>query len=155
MLEIAAASLNTLPYPAVSPILNQILAELQSLRSEVAQLQQDNRGLKDEITALKENQELHADNLLIQLRLINGLREEVYKDPEPTATEQERVKRIEDLCANAPGHVISLAELRGRLGTDKAVLSRLLKKIDGDKFYLKKSAADKRVRYLCLRPKIS
>jgi FtsZ-binding cell division protein ZapB len=155
MLEIAIASLNTLPYPAVSPILNQILGELQSLQSEVQELRENNQDLEDEIAELKKNQELHADNQLIQLRLINGLREEVRRDPGPTTTELERLKRIEDLCVNAPGHIISLAELRGRLGIDKAVLSRLLKKIDRDKFYLKKSSMDKRLRYLCLRPKIS
>lgn len=72
----------------------------------------------------------------------------------PTATETDRIERIEKLCQDTPGHIISLSELRGRLGIDKAVLSRLLKKIDREKFYLKKASHDKRVRYLCQRPEV-
>jgi hypothetical protein len=65
MSEIAIASLNTLPYPAVSPadslVLNQLLAELQTLRSEVAQLREETQDLikeaiqplQDEVSDLK------------------------------------------------------------------------------------------------------
>jgi hypothetical protein len=72
--------------------------------------------------------------------------------PAPTATETDRIERIEKLCTDAPGHTISLSEIRGRLGIDKSVLSRLLKKIDREKFFLRKASHDKRVRYLWLRP---
>jgi chromosome segregation ATPase len=97
MIEVAAASLNTLPYPAVSPvsptestILNQILAELLSLRSEVAQLREERaqdlkeiEALKVKLEVLEATQDHQAENQFIQLRLINGLREEVHKDTEP------------------------------------------------------------------------
>jgi hypothetical protein len=124
-----------------------------AVKEAVEPLQDHIKQLKAEISDLEKQQDHLAENELIQLRLINQCREEIFRD-DPTATEQERVKRIEDLCANAPGHMISLAELRGRLGIHKVVLSRLLKMIDGDRFYLKKSATDKRERYLCMKPVI-
>jgi DNA-binding MarR family transcriptional regulator len=114
------------------------------LQDEIAQL-------REEITSLEAAQDTLSDNQLIQLRLIHELKD---KSNGPTDTEKERVERIEKLCSDAPNHEISLSELRGRLGIDKAVLSRLLKRINGDKFYLRKSTLDKRIRYLCLRPKV-
>lgn len=142
-------------------ILDQILSEVQALRDEVQDLKatvtrQDGElaTLRQQITALEATQETQAENQLIQLRLIKDLRETVQREPEPTATERDRIERIEHLCTNAPGHTISLSELRGRLGIDKSVLSRLLKKIDKERFYLKRSTTDKRIRYLCLRPEV-
>ena len=117
---------------------------IQPLQDEIAQL-------REEITSLEAAQDTLSDNQLIQLRLIHELKD---KSNGPTDTEKERVERIEKLCSDAPNHEISLSELRGRLGIDKAVLSRLLKRINGDKFYLRKSTLDKRIRYLCLRPEV-
>jgi len=123
---------------------DQLLAELAALRAEV-------HGLRDKVASLELENTTLSDNQLIQLRLIHELKD---KSNGPTDTEKERVERIEKLCSDAPNHEISLSELRGRLGIDKAVLSRLLKRINGDKFYLRKSTLDKRIRYLCLRPKV-
>jgi hypothetical protein len=95
MLEIATASLNTLPYPAVSPtestILNQVFSELQSLRSEVTQLREENKDLKeriasqDEKIAVLETTELQdVDRICIDIaqdrQRISRLE---CKDPEP------------------------------------------------------------------------
>lgn len=61
MLEVALADINTLPYPAVSPtdnpILNQLLAEIQELRSEVAQLREERKQDRQEIQDLREKRE--------------------------------------------------------------------------------------------------
>ena len=124
---------------------------VQAVQEAIQPLQDEIAQLREEITSLEATQDTLSDNQLIQLRLIHELKD---KSNGPTDTEKERVERIEKLCSDAPNHEISLSELRGRLGIDKAVLSRLLKRINGDKFYLRKSTLDKRIRYLCLRPKV-
>ena len=124
---------------------------VQAVQEAIQPLQDEIAQLREEITSLEAAQDTLSDNQLIQLRLIHELKD---KSNGPTDTEKERVERIEKLCSDAPNHEISLSELRGRLGIDKAVLSRLLKRINGDKFYLRKSTLDKRIRYLCLRPKV-
>ena len=124
---------------------------VQAVQEAIQPLQDEIAQLREEITSLEAAQDTLSDNQLIQLRLIHELKD---KSNGPTDTEKERVERIEKLCSDAPNHEISLSELRGRLGIDKAVLSRLLKRINGDKFYLRKSTLDKRIRYLCLRPEV-
>ena len=105
----------------------------------------------NKIAALEATQDTLSENQLIQLQLIHKLREKTHKETRPSQGEMKKVSRIEKLCTDAPKHEISLSELRGRLGIDKSVLSRLLRKIDRDKFYLRKSTLDKRIRYLCQR----
>ena len=124
---------------------------VQAVQEAIQPLQDEISQLREEITSLEAAQDTLSDNQLIQLRLIHELKD---KSNGPTDTEKERVERIEKLCSDAPNHEISLSEIRGRLGIDKSVLSRLLKRINGDKFYLRKSTLDKRIRYLCLRPKV-
>jgi len=175
MNNVATASLNTFgPSPKAgfeSPSEQLIVltyAQLQDLIKGAIQ------PLKDEVAALREERDQdrqEIDSLYAKLASLESLQEQdttricldIAYDrrrlsklenakEEPTDTEKERVEKIEKLCTDAPNHEISLSELRGRLGIDKAVLSRLLKRIDRDKFYLRKSSLDKRIRYLCLRP---
>jgi hypothetical protein len=131
-----------------------ITQAIQPLQDEVAQLRATLDRQDEKIAALEQSQDTLSTNQLIQLRLFNGLKEEIHEKsgPTATATETDRIGRIEKLCQDAPGHTISLSELRGRLGIDKSVLSRLLQKIDQDRFYFRKSSTDKRIRYLCQRP---
>ncbi len=159
MNEVAIASINTFgpsPKAGFESLITLTYGQLQDLIVQAVQeaiqpLQDEVSQLREEITSLEATQDTLSDNQLIQLRLIHELKD---KSNGPTDTEKERVERIEKLCSDAPNHEISLSELRGRLGIDKAVLSRLLKRINGDKFYLRKSTLDKRIRYLCLRPKV-
>jgi DNA-binding MarR family transcriptional regulator len=159
MTKLASASINTFgPSPKAgfeSPseqLITLTYGQLvQAVQEAIQPLQDEIAQLREEITSLEAAQDTLSDNQLIQLRLIHELKD---KSNGPTDTEKERVERIEKLCSDAPNHEISLSELRGRLGIDKAVLSRLLKRINGDKFYLRKSTLDKRIRYLCLRPKV-
>jgi DNA-binding MarR family transcriptional regulator len=159
MTKLASASINTFgPSPKAgfeSPseqLITLTYGQLvQAVQEAIQPLQDEIAQLREEITSLEAAQDTLSDNQLIQLRLIHELKD---KSNGPTDTEKERVERIEKLCSDAPNHEISLSELRGRLGIDKAVLSRLLKRINGDKFYLRKSTLDKRIRYLCLRPEV-
>jgi len=157
--EVAIASINTFgpsPKAGFESLITLTYGQLQDLIVQAVQeaiqpLQDEVSQLREEITSLEATQDTLSDNQLIQLRLIHELKD---KSNGPTDTEKERVERIEKLCSDAPNHEISLSEIRGRLGIDKSVLSRLLKRINGDKFYLRKSTLDKRIRYLCLRPEV-
>ncbi len=173
MSEIASASINTFgPSPkagfespseqlitltygqlvqAVQEAIQPLQDRISSLEDRVTGLQEENAALRAKLASLEKDRDVLSDNQLIQLRLIHELKD---KSNDPTDTEKERVERIEKLCTDAPKHEISLSELRGRLGIDKSVLSRLLKRVDKDKFYLRKSTLDKRIRYLCLRPEV-
>jgi DNA-binding MarR family transcriptional regulator len=136
---------------AVQEAIQPLQDEVSQLREEIGQDRREIASLHAKLASLEKDRDVLSDNQLIQLRLIHELKD---KSNGPTDTEKERVERIEKLCSDAPNHEISLSELRGRLGIDKAVLSRLLKRINGDKFYLRKSTLDKRIRYLCLRPEV-
>ena len=138
--------------------LKSILQEaIQPLQDEVMQLRAMIERQDEKIAALATTQEHDVSRICLDIaydrqRLARLEQPSHAALTAPTAGEAERIERIEKLCTDAPGHMISLPELRGRLGIDKAVLSRLLKRIDRDRFYLKKSSTDKRIRYLCLRP---
>ena len=136
---------------AVQEAIQPLQDEIAQLREEIDQDRREIASLHAKLASLEKDRDVLSDNQLIQLRLIHELKD---KSNGPTDTEKERVERIEKLCSDAPNHEISLSELRGRLGIDKAVLSRVLKRINGDKFYLRKSTLDKRIRYLCLRPEV-
>jgi chromosome segregation ATPase len=138
---------------AIEQAIQPLQDEVSALREGIDQDHQEIAALRLKMASLETLQEQDTNRICLDIaydrRRLSKL--ENAKE-EPTDTEKERVERIEKLCTDASNHEISLSELRGRLGIDKAVLSRLLKRIDRDKFYLRKSALDKRIRYLCLRP---
>ena len=151
LIVLTYAQLQDLIKGAIEQAIQPLQDEIAQLREEIDQDRREIASLHAKLASLEKDRDVLSDNQLIQLRLIHELKD---KSNGPTDTEKERVERIEKLCSDAPNHEISLSELRGRLGIDKAVLSRLLKRINGDKFYLRKSTLDKRIRYLCLRPKV-
>ena len=147
----AISQLQTIITKAVQEAIKPLLERISELEDTLAGQHEEIAALRASVTSMEKDRDVLSDNQLIQLRLIHELKGNADS---PTEKERERIERIEKLCSDAPNHEISLSELRGRLGIDKAVLSRLLKRINGDKFYLRKSTLDKRIRYLCLRPKV-
>ena len=147
----AISQLQTIITNAVQEAIKPLLERIEALEDTLAAQHEEIAALRASVASMEKDRDVLSDNQLIQLRLIHELKD---KSNGPTDTEKERVERIEKLCSDAPNHEISLSELRGRLGIDKAVLSRLLKRINQDKFYLRKSTLDKRIRYLCLRPEV-
>jgi chromosome segregation ATPase len=155
MLEIASASLNTLPYPAVSPtentILNRLLEELQSLRSEVQELREENQDLikkasqplqdevsnlkaiiarqDEKIAALEATQDHQAENELIQLRLIKGIQDEIHKRPQPMQKDRGEILRA--LIA-ANGGKMLLKDARKKMHLIKPRFSELLSTMQDD-----------------------
>jgi DNA-binding MarR family transcriptional regulator len=109
---------------------SQDALEGQKYLFEIVQSQaREIMALNAKLEAMQKDMDSLATNDLNQLRLIAQLR----RDKEPSNTETARTERVEKLCIDSPNHTISLAELRGRLGIDKAVLSRLLKRVNHDR----------------------
>jgi hypothetical protein len=152
LITLTIGQLQDLITQAVEKAIQPLQDSVSSVEDRLTSLEEENATLRLKLVSVEQSQDTLGENQFIQLKLINGLKEDTHQDTAPSAGEAERIERIEKLCADAPGHMISLPELRGRLGIDKAVLSRLLKRIDRDRFYLKKSTTDKRIRYLCLLP---
>ena len=158
LITLTCGQLQNLIKGAIEQAIQPLKEEISQLREERAQDHQEIASLRSTVASLESLQEQDTNRICLDIaydrqRLAKLEHPPSHKD-EPTDTEKERIERIEKLCTDAPNHEISLSELRGRLGIDKSVLSRLLKRIDGDKFYLRKSILDKRIRYLCLRPEV-
>jgi hypothetical protein len=121
MLEIAIASLNTLPYPAVSPIdtpiLSQLLIELQTLRSEVAQLREDNQDLEDRI---KELEDLTARERALDRQRLANLE---HKEPQPTQKDRGDILRA--LLAANNGKLLR-SQARKKMHLSESRFSELL-----------------------------
>lgn len=148
-ITVSLADLRQIIQDALQPLKDRI----ESLESTVASQGEEIAALRLSVASLESLQESEISRVCCDIAYDRQRLARLEKSQEePTATESERIGRIEKLCTDAPKHEISLSELRGRLGIDKSVLSRLLKRIDGDKFYLRKSTLDKRIRYLCCRP---
>lgn len=106
----------------------------------ITTLEAENMALKRELSSLSENQ-------LIQLRLINQLRE---RPSEPTT--EEHIKRIEKLLKDNPRRAMSFAELRGSLGLSAGRISQIVKRLDPTKFEIRRGTNYK-TRTLVLRPR--
>ena len=154
-ITVSLADLRQIVTEAVQKAIQPLQDRIESLESIVASQGEEIAALRLKLASLESLQEADTTRICLDIaydrRRLAALEHPIE---EPTATESERIGRIEKLCTDAPKHEISLSELRGRLGIDKSVLSRLLKRIDGDRFFLRKSALDKRIRYLCLRPEV-
>jgi hypothetical protein len=155
MIEVATASLNTLPYPAVSPILNQLLAELQSLRSEVTQLREERDRDREEIEALKvklacqEATELQDINRICidiaqDRQRISKLE---FKEPQPTQKDRGEILRAL-LVAN--GGKMLAKDARRTMRLRKELFSMLLRSME-EYIEIKPSHSDKRKKLLILK----
>jgi ABC-type uncharacterized transport system YnjBCD ATPase subunit len=92
---------------------------IESLEATVAR--QD-----EKIAALDATQDTHAENSLIQLRLINDLRETTKKDPgKITANQENRIKILRALLATHNGKMLT-KEARQIMKMDKGAFSRLV-----------------------------
>lgn len=124
----------------------QLLSELIALREEI-------QGLVLKVATLEGIQESHAENQLIQLRLINQLRNEIQKVNGSTPANGEKtVARIaqinEVLTRRGP---TSLKELERLLKIDNATMTRLLKKLDNRCYEVISRPNDRREKVLRFR----
>lgn len=80
-------------------------------------------ALEQKIAVMEATQETHADNQLIQLKLIAELREATKKEPQPLQKDRGEILRA--LIAANGGKMLA-KDARQRMRMDKATFSRLL-----------------------------
>jgi hypothetical protein len=170
MEEIASASLNTF---GISPKADFVLPSeesvfiltsgqlqdiikgaIQPLQDEISDLKATVAHLQKDLTALEATQETQADNQLIQLRLINDLRE---SKKVPGKTEISRADKIERYLVSRPDHKASFETLKGYLQVDNVRLNEAIKILmatsDHSYSIQKEKAGDKRKRVLIMLPR--
>jgi predicted RNase H-like nuclease (RuvC/YqgF family) len=139
MLKVVDASINSLPYPVVSPtdtsILNHVLAELQTLRSEVQEL----RGQRD-----KDLEEIEA--LKVKLETLEGQElQDIDRICIDIAHDRQRISRLENkpLSEDSPLLDDLYKEMKaiGRKQVDFATAARMLKRSKSRLFQLKAAIA--------------
>jgi DNA-binding MarR family transcriptional regulator len=77
------------------------------------------------------------------------------EERELTPTELAHLQRIEKHLKDSSRHAASFAELRGLLGVSPGRVSQLVKKLDPQRFEVKRSASDHKARVLVLKGKLS
>lgn len=127
---------------------------LQSLQDRVEALEDRVVHLEEENAALQATQDIQADNQLIQLRLINDLREGDKRAPGKTETT--RAEKIERYLASRPDHKASFETLKGHLGIGKDLLNDAIKTLmesSPGRYGIIRTPGDKRKRTLVMIPK--
>ena len=163
--NVATASLNNLRIPEANFVpsseqsitvslsdLRQIITQavqeaIQPLQDEVELLRATVASQEEKIAALTSTQDTQADNQLIQLRLINQLRETARK--EPTADQVDKIKILRALLA-AHGGKMLMRDARRIMKMDSGNFSRLVAAAP-EYVDIKKSKLNKRLTLLMLK----
>ena len=98
-----------------------ITRAIQPLQDEVQVLKNTIALQGEKIVALESTQDIHAENDLNQLRLINDLR----KDHEPQPLQKDRAEILRALLAANNGKMLA-KEARQKMRLDEATFSRLI-----------------------------
>jgi len=135
-------SVVVLPAGAILYLVN----ELERLK---AQLESQQSRIK-EIAARQDEDCLRlAKDIAYDRRRLSKL-----EDPgsrEPTPTEVAHLERIEKHLRDSPRHAASFAEIRGILGVSPGRVSQLIRKLDQQKFEVRRSARNHKARILILK----
>jgi hypothetical protein len=139
----------TLTYGQLKDIIQE---SLMPLRDEIDTLRGTISRQNEMIATLESTQETQADNQLIQLQLINNLRETIRKTATAIPTGQKTLERIAkiDEVLKARGST-SLKELGKMLKIRPQETSRLVAKLDKRRYEVFLRAGDKREKVLRLR----
>jgi hypothetical protein len=127
---------------------------IQPLQDEVTQLRATVATQGEKIASLEARIGLQEDNGLIQLRLINDLRETTKKGP--GKTERSRAEKIEKYLSSRPDHRATFETLKGYLGVNKDRLNEAIKTLMAafpGKYGITRTPGDKRKRTLIMLPK--
>jgi DNA-binding MarR family transcriptional regulator len=124
--------------------------ETEDLRAEVA-------TLRSELETLRQKWDADLDRVLREIaydrQRLSKL--EHPEDRDPTPTELAHLQRIEKHLKDSSRHAASFAELRGLLGVSPGRVSQLVKKLDSQRFEVKRSASDHKARVLVLKGRLS
>jgi hypothetical protein len=139
----------TLTYGQLKDIIQE---SLMPLRDEIDTLRSMISSQNEMIATLESTQETQADNQLIQLQLINNLREIIRKTTTAIPTGQKTLERIAkiDEVLKARGST-TLKELGKMLKIRPQETSRLVAKLDKRRYEVFLRAGDKREKVLRLR----
>jgi len=144
---LTSGQLSALITKAIEKVIQPLVERVESLENTIAR--QD-----EKIAALQATQDTHADNQLIQLRLINDLRE---AKKGPGKTEISRADKIEKYLTSRPDHRATFETLKGQLQVDNVRLNEAIKILitTSDRSYSiqKETTGDKRKRILVMLPR--
>jgi F0F1-type ATP synthase beta subunit len=127
---------------------------IQPLQDEVSLLRVTVERQDEKIAALEARISLQEDNGLIQLRLINDLREATKKGPGKTVVS--RADKIERYLSSRPDHRATFETLKGHLGIDKDLLNDAIKTLmdsSPGRYGITRTPEDKRKRTLIMLSK--
>ena len=131
---------------------DQLLAEASQPHQErIESLESMIARQSEKIAALEAIASHQEENLLIQLRLIHGL-----KEKKPGKTELSRAAKIEKYLVARPDHKATFETLRGHLGIDKDLLNDAIKTLMASspgRYGIARAPGDKRKRALIMLPK--
>ena len=131
-----------------------ITKAIQPLKQEIARDRKEIAALRDQLSSLEKDRDVLSDNQLIQLRLIQDLKEKAKR--EPGKTELSRAEKIERYLAARPDHKATFETLRGHLGIDKDLLNDAIKTLMASspgRYGISRAPGDKRKRALIMLPK--
>lgn len=171
MLDVSPVSINSLPYQAIaqteSVILNQILAELQTLREEVDQIKEENQSLKEKIAAqdkriasLEIQQEKDFDKIASKINEHSGAINKCWQaikamphQAQPRGKKTiSRIAQIDEILkTRGPA---TLKELERSLKIDPSTMTRILARLDKRHYEIHTRPGDKREKVLRLRAQI-
>jgi len=129
-----------------------ITKAIQPLKQEIARDRKEIAALRDQLSSLEKDRDVLSDNQLIQLRLIQDLKEKAKR--EPGKTELSRAEKIEKYLASRPDHKAIFETLKGHLGVDNDLLGIAIKSLlPSGKYAIIKTPGDKRKRALVMLPR--
>ena len=129
-----------------------ITKAIQPLKQEIARDRKEIAALRDQLSSLEKDRDVLSDNQLMQLRLIQDLKEKAKR--EPGKTELSRAEKIEKYLASRPDHKATFETLKGHLGVDNDLLGIAIKSLlPSGKYAIIKTPGDKRKRALVMLPR--
>lgn len=145
VIVISISQLSALITQEVQKAIEPLKDRIESLEGTVARQDEKIRSLETTAT-------LQEDNQLIQLRLINDLRE--AKKKEPGKTETSRAEKIEKYLLSRPDHRATFETLKGHLGIDNDLLGIAIRSLlPSGKYAIIKTPGDRRKRTLVMLPR--
>lgn len=173
MTKLADASINTFgnspqagfesSYVTVpAAFLEELIGAIQSLKDEVAQLQEDrdkDRGdmaaMRSKLASLESLQESEISRLAVDIAT-DRRRLAALENPtkEPGKTENARAEKIEKYLQSRPDHKATFETLKGMLQVDNDLLGLAIRSIlPSGKYAIIKTPGDKRKRTLVMLPR--
>lgn len=128
VIVISVSQLQNLLKEAVRETIQPLQAELSDLQAVVASQQAEMADLRTKIASLEAAQDTLADNQLIQLRLINELRESTKKEPQPLQKDRSEILRA--LLAANGGKMLA-KDARQKMHLSRSRFSELLGTMKG------------------------